>query len=50
MAIEDYTAPFDAVRAGQLVPWKVPSVESFQQQADRLNVLAEAIEQARVLS
>jgi len=40
----------DAVKAGQLVPWKVPSVESFQQRADRLNVLAEAIEQAQVVS
>lgn len=39
----------DAVRADQLVPWKVPSVESYQQQADRLLVLAEAIERAQVL-
>jgi iron complex transport system substrate-binding protein len=39
----------DAVQADQLVPWKVPSVESFQQQADRLDVLAQAIEQAEVI-
>ncbi|HEY6565955.1 MAG TPA: ABC transporter substrate-binding protein [Actinomycetota bacterium] len=38
-----------AVEAGQLIPWKVPSVESFQLQADRIDALAEAIEGARDL-
>jgi iron complex transport system substrate-binding protein len=39
----------EAVEAEQIVPWKVPSVESYQQQADRLLVLADAIERAQVL-
>ncbi len=41
-----YLATAEGGPGSQLTPWKVPSVESFEKQAERIEVLAEAISEA----